>query len=97
MLKPDVIAKKQFLIVEDILEFKRKHEELLMKVFLEKEDMDKFKMGLKEAFETFLNKDPNQIAEFLAKFLDYHLKKVTSQVGGLSGDNVMEKLIDDVI
>jgi len=30
---------------------------------------------LKEAFEYFLNIDSNQISEYLAKFLDIHLRK----------------------
>jgi len=30
-------------------------------------------MGLKQAYEHFLNIDPNKIAEFLAKYLDLHL------------------------
>ena len=28
-----------------------------------------------KAFENFLNIDPNIVAEYLAKFLDFHLKK----------------------
>jgi len=54
---------------------KRKSEELIGKVFHEKQDFDLFKAGIKESFEYFLNIEPNTIAEYLAKFLDFHLKK----------------------
>lgn len=64
--------------MEDLLDFKKRSEDLIKTVFTEREDFDKFKLILKEAFEFFLNKNPNQIAEFLAKFLDYNLKKSTS-------------------
>ncbi len=87
IFKEEQVVKKQFRIVEDILEFKKKSEDLLSKLFIEKGDFDQFKMGLKESFEQFLNINPNQIAEFLAKFLDMHLKKSTSQIGGIGNDN----------
>lgn len=59
ILREEQIAKKSFRIVEDLLEFKKKQEELLARVFIEREDLDLFKMGLKESLEQFLNKDPN--------------------------------------
>lgn len=75
MLIDEQIVKKQFKCVEDILDFKKRTEELIAKVFPLKEDSDPFRHGLKEAYEYFLNEDSNQIAEYLAKFLDLHLKK----------------------
>lgn len=67
--------KKSFKIIENILEYKKRSEEIINRVFPLKEDSDPFKFGIKEAFEFFLNINPNQIAEYLAKFLDLHLKK----------------------
>ena len=61
--------------MEDILEFKKKSEQLVQKAFPMKEDADLFRLVLKEAFEYFLNIDSNQISEYLAKFLDIHLRK----------------------
>jgi type IV secretory pathway ATPase VirB11/archaellum biosynthesis ATPase len=75
LLKEEIIQKKSFKAVEDILEFKRKSEELIQRVFIEKENQDFVKSGIKEAFEYFLNMNPNETAEYLAKFLDFHLKK----------------------
>lgn len=75
MMRDEAIIKKSFKAVEDILEFKKKQEDLINRVFPLKEDSDPFKMGLKEALEHFLNLDSNQTAEYLAKFLDLHLKK----------------------
>jgi hypothetical protein len=100
ILTPELIAKKQYLIIEDVLAFKRKQEELIRKVFTEKEDFDRFKLALKEAFEYFLNKNSNQTSEFLAKFLDYHLRKNTGSVAmqsGSAGKNHLEILTEEVI
>ena len=46
-------------MVEDILEFKKKSEELISVVFPMKQDSDHFKLVIKESFEYFLNIDPN--------------------------------------
>lgn len=50
---------------------------------------------VKEAFVHFLNKDSNQTAEFLAKYLDHCLKKSSGQTN--LGDDFTEKIIDDTI
>jgi len=49
-------------------------------------------MGLKQAYEHFLNIDPNKIAEFLAKYLDLHLKKSS----GIT-DKKIEVIMQEVI
>lgn len=95
MLKDEANAKKQFKIVEDLLEFKKKSEELISRVFSEKEYLDLFKSAVKEGFEYFLNIDPNKIAEYLAKYLDFHLKKSSGQTG--ITDEKLEQLINEVI
>lgn len=59
MLKDEAIVKKSFRSVDDILAFKKKSEDLIAKVFPLKEDADPFKLGMKEAFEYFLNIDSN--------------------------------------
>ena len=82
-------------MTEDLLDFKRRTEDLIAKVFPLREDSDPFKFGVKEAFECFLNLDPNMIAEYLAKFLDLHLKKSSGQVG--ITDDKLENLIKEVI
>ena len=58
-----------------MLKFKKQSEELISRVFLEKEDSDNFKLALREALEYSLNLNSNQTAEFMAKYLDMHLKK----------------------
>lgn len=95
MLKSEINVKKSFKILEDILEYKKKCEDLIQKVFIEKENYDLFKSGIKEAFEYFLNIDSNKIAEYLAKYLDFHLKKSSSQVG--ITDEKLEMIINEVI
>lgn len=95
MLKDEAIVKKSFRSVDDILAFKKKSEDLIAKVFPLKEDADPFKLGMKEAFEYFLNIDSNQTAEYLAKFLDLHLKKSSGQTG--ITDERIEHIISEVI
>lgn len=59
MLQDENIVKKQFKAVEDILEFKKKSEELISRVFVEKDNQEQSKSGIKEAFEYFLNLNAN--------------------------------------
>jgi hypothetical protein len=54
-----------------MLKFKKHSEDLILRVFLDKEDLDNFKIALKEALEHSLNLNSNQTAEFLAKYLDF--------------------------
>ncbi len=61
---------------------------------MDKEDLDNFKIALKEALEYSLNLNSNQTAEFLAKYLDFHLKN--SQVT-LDSDQELRRLITEVI
>ena len=75
LLRDEAIIKKSFRCVEDLLEFKKKSEALMQRVFSDKESIEMFKNTVKEAFDYFLNIDSNKTSEFLAKFLDYHLKK----------------------
>ncbi|CDW79762.1 cullin 4 [Stylonychia lemnae] len=95
LLKDEGFIKKSFKGVEDILEFKKKSETLVQKAFPSKEDSDLFKQSLKEAFEYFLNIDSNQISEYLAKFLDIHLRKSSGQTG--INDEQLETIIKEVI
>lgn len=92
-LRPEVVAKRNYLVVDDLIKLKKKQWALIQQVFTDKQDLDKFKLCLKEAFEGILNKDSNQTAEFLAKFLDYHMKRVQSVID----DAELEELIEEVI
>jgi hypothetical protein len=56
--------------MEDFIEFKKKSDDLVQRVF-----NDPKNRIVGKAFENFLNIDPNIVAEYLAKFLDFHLKK----------------------
>ena len=68
---------------------------MLNKVFIDKEDHTFFKLILNDAISHITNLNPNQMAEFLAKFLDLHLKKsTTSQI---SSDQALEELTNQVI
>jgi cullin-4 len=52
-------------------------------------------MAVNEGFSNFLNIEPNIVAEFLAKFLDFHMKKSGGQAG-ISDENLI-KIIDEVL
>ena len=52
---------------------------------------------VRSAFEKFLNIDPNIIAEYLAKFLDFYLKKNTGSANANMNDDKLEKLTSDTI
>lgn len=53
------------------------------------------KYAVQDAFNEFLNIEPNIVAEFLAKFLDFHLKKTSGQAG-ISDENLIG-IIDEVL
>eukprot|EP00347_Sterkiella_histriomuscorum_P013206 403365600 len=95
LLKDAQFIKKSFKGVEDILEFKKQAEDLISKVFPLKEDSDPFRTYFKQALEHFLNIDPNMVSEYLAKFLDLHLRKSSGQTG--ITDEKLEQIIHDVI
>jgi hypothetical protein len=52
------------------------------------------KFAVIEGFSEFLNIEPNIVAEYLAKFLDFHLRK--SSVSNLSDENLI-KIIEDIL
>ena len=93
LLKEEILSKKSFKVIEDILEFKKKQEDFLARVFIDKEDYDSFKLVIKESFEHFMNLNSNLIAEFLAKFLDLNLKKSST----LGTDEALDDLTNQVI
>lgn len=68
-----------------------------MRVFQHKDLQDMFLKCVKSAFERFLNIDPNIIAEYLAKFLDFYLKKNTGSSNATMNDEKLEKLVTDTI
>lgn len=70
MLNDDQLAKKNFRAIEDFIQFRAKSEDLVKRVF----GMAENKI-VRVAFEKILNVDSNIIAEYIAKFLDFHLKK----------------------
>lgn len=52
------------------------------------------KYAVQDAFNDFLNIEPNIVAEFLAKFLDFHLKKTS---GAGINDEALINIIDEVL
>lgn len=57
--------------MEDFITFKKKADDLVSKVF----HNDIKNKVVAKAFEQFLNIDSNIVAEYLAKYLDFWLKK----------------------
>jgi hypothetical protein len=70
MLNDEQLATKGFRAIEDFIQFKARSDDLVARVFAKQEVK-----VVKKAFEKFLNIDPNIIAEYLAKYLDFYLKK----------------------
>ena len=68
--------------MEDFIEFKKKSDDLVSRVFHTQKTMI-----VRKAFEEFLNVDPNIVAEYLAKFLDFYLKK----------QNQDEQLLNEIV
>jgi hypothetical protein len=81
--------------VDDILEYKRKADYLIIRVFNDNENINSFKNGVKDALDWFLNIDSSKTAEYLAKFLDFHLKKSSGQTG--ITDLNLDSLVNEVI
>jgi cullin 4 len=97
MLNDEKLAKKTFRAIEDFIEFKKQCLDLVMRVFQRKEEQTMFTKCVRTAFEKFLNIDPNIIAEYLAKFLDFYLKKNTGSSNVTMNDEKLEKLVTDTI
>lgn len=97
MLNDEKLAKKTFRAIEDFIEFKKQCLDLVMRVFQRKEEQIMFTKCVRNAFEKFLNIDPNIIAEYLAKFLDFYLKKNTGSSNVTMNDDKLEKLVIDTI
>ena len=70
MLNDEQLAKKSFRAIEDFIQLRVNSEDLVKRVFGATENKI-----VRLAFEKILNVDSNIIAEYLAKFLDLHLKK----------------------
>jgi len=71
MLNDEQLAKKSFRAIEDFILLRVNSEDLVKRVFVATENKI-----VRLAFEKILNVDSNIIAEYLAKYLDFHLKKV---------------------
>ena len=95
-MNDEELAKKGFRAIENFIEFRQKSEELVRKVFANPSVCESFIKGaVQKGFAEFMNIEPNIVAEFLAKFLDYHMKKSSGQVG-LSDENLLQ-IIDEVL
>ena len=70
MLNDEQLAKKSFRAIEDFIQLRVNSEDLVKRVFGANENKI-----VRLAFEKILNVDSNIIAEYLAKYLDLHLKK----------------------
>jgi hypothetical protein len=70
MLNDEQLAKKSFRAMEDFIALKSKSDDLVQRVFKAQKSTI-----VKDAFSKFLNIDSNIVAEYLAKYLDFNLKK----------------------
>lgn len=97
MLNDEKLAKKTFRAIEDFIEFKHQCDDLVVRVFQRKDLQVLFLKCVKGAFERFLNIDPNIISEYLAKFLDFYLKKNTGSSNATMNDEKLEKLVTETV
>ena len=96
MLNDEELAKKGFRAIEDFISFRTQSVALVKDVFQQEQVQTLIlKNAVNEGFSDFLNIEPNIVAEFLAKFLDFHMKKVSGQAG--ISDQELIKIIDEVL
>jgi hypothetical protein len=88
-----ILKEEKTHIVENLMEFKRKSDKIIETSF---KNNSEFKMGQKKAFEMFLNIEANQVSEYIAKYLDLHLRK-SLKTKILHTDEEMETIIQDTL
>ncbi|TRY97962.1 hypothetical protein DNTS_000291 [Danionella cerebrum] len=76
--------------VQELLDFKDKVDHIIDVCFMKNE---KFVNGMKEAFETFINKRPNKPAELIAKYVDSKLRAGNKE----ATDEELEKMLDKIM
>uniref|UniRef100_A0A8C1NP07 Cullin-4B n=1 Tax=Cyprinus carpio TaxID=7962 RepID=A0A8C1NP07_CYPCA len=77
-------------MVQELLDFKDKVDYIIDVCFMKNE---KFVNGMKEAFETFINKRPNKPAELIAKYVDSKLRAGNKE----ATDEELEKMLDKIM
>ncbi|KAL1262089.1 hypothetical protein QQF64_007354 [Cirrhinus molitorella] len=77
-------------MVQELLDFKDKVDHIIDICFMKNE---KFVNGMKEAFETFINKRPNKPAELIAKYVDSKLRAGNKE----ATDEELEKMLDKIM
>ena len=88
-----ILKEEKSHIVENLMAFKQKSDKIIEVSF---KNNSEFKMGQKKAFENFLNIEANKIAEYMAKYLDLHLRKsVKTKI--IYSDEEMESMIQDTL
>merc|ERR1719277_2087466 len=77
-------------MVQELLEFKDKLDVIMVVCFSANEQ---FIVGMKEAFETFINRRQNKPAELIAKFVDSKLKAGNKE----ATEEEMERILDKIM
>ena len=77
-------------MVQELLEFKDKLDVIMVVCFSANEQ---FIVGMKEAFETFVNRRQNKPAELIAKFVDSKLKAGNKE----ATEDQMERILDKIM
>merc|ERR1719277_1752569 len=77
-------------MVQELLEFKDKLDVIMVVCFSANEQ---FIVGMKEAFETFINRRQNKPAELIAKFVDSKLRAGNKE----SSEEELEKILDKIM
>ncbi|XP_026081266.1 cullin-4B-like [Carassius auratus] len=77
-------------MVQELLDFKDKVDHIIDVCFMRNE---KFVNGMKEAFETYINKRPNKPAELIAKHVDSKLRAGNKE----ATDEELEKMLDKIM
>ncbi|XP_040567702.1 cullin-4A [Lepeophtheirus salmonis] len=85
-----VNPEKDKTMVQELLDFKDKLDTIMSECFT---GNDQFVVGMKEAFETFINIRQNKPAELIAKFVDSKLKAGNKE----ASEEELEKLLDKIM
>lgn len=88
-----ILKEEKTTIVDILMEFKNHTDKVIEISF---NNNSEFRMGQKKSFESFLNTDANKVAEYMAKYLDMHLRK-SSKTKITHSDKEMENIIQDTL
>lgn len=97
MINDKELSKTQFKSIQNFIDYKLAAEELILRVFTEKaQQTEMHNFCIKKGFQKFLNVDSSVMAEYLAKFLDFHLKRTSKSTVGMNDEDLESKVRETI-